>query len=43
MPVLRVATCQFPVSADVRGNLRQITRQLNVASERAARVAHFPE
>jgi len=43
MPQLTVATCQFPVSADVGANLRQITRQLGVAADRGARVAHFPE
>lgn len=43
MPQLTVATCQFPVSADVGANLRQITRQMSVAADRGARVAHFPE
>lgn len=40
---LRVATCQFPVSADIGQNLRYITRQLYLARDRGARVAHFPE
>ena len=40
---LRVATCQFPVSADIGRNLRYITRQLREAGNRGARVAHFPE
>lgn len=40
---LRVATCQFPVSADIRRNLEHITRQLREAGDRGARVAHFPE
>jgi deaminated glutathione amidase len=43
MAGLTVATCQFPVSADVEGNLRWIKRQLGQASRRGARVAHFPE
>ncbi|HUZ52749.1 MAG TPA: carbon-nitrogen hydrolase family protein [Streptosporangiaceae bacterium] len=43
MAVLRVASCQFPVSADIRANLRQVERQMSMASERGARVAHFPE
>lgn len=41
--VLRVATCQFPVSADIRRNLGHITRQLREASRREARVVHFCE
>lgn len=40
---LRVATCQFPVSADIAANLRCVTRQLREARNRGARVAHFPE
>ncbi|MER7014392.1 carbon-nitrogen hydrolase family protein [Saccharopolyspora sp. NPDC000359] len=43
MTVLKVATCQFPVSADIRRNARHIARQLRVAKERGAEVAHFPE
>ncbi len=43
MTVLRIATCQFPVSADIAANLRYITRQMSLASQRGARVAHFPE
>ncbi len=43
MPVLSVATCQFAVGADIGANLRQVKRQLGVASARGARVAHFPE
>lgn len=43
MAVLKVATCQFPVGADVDANLRHVKRQLLMASERGARVAHFPE
>lgn len=43
MALLTVATCQFPVSADVDANLRYIKRQMSTASERGAVVAHFPE
>lgn len=43
MAVLTIATCQFPVSADITANLRHIKRQMDLASQRGARVAHFPE
>jgi predicted amidohydrolase len=43
MAVLTVATCQFPVSADIAANLGFARRQLSLASQRGARVAHFPE
>ena len=43
MAMVTVATCQFPVSADVDANLRHVTRQLQLAARRGARVAHFPE
>ena len=43
MAFLKVATCQFPVSADVSANLRFIARQLRSASADGAQVAHFPE
>jgi deaminated glutathione amidase len=43
MTVLVVATCQFPVSADIGENLRRIRRQMTTAARRGARVAHFPE
>ncbi len=39
MTILKVATCQFPVSADIEQNTGWITRQMH----QAARVAHFPE
>ncbi|HSL00932.1 MAG TPA: hypothetical protein VK869_11395 [Rubrobacteraceae bacterium] len=39
---LRVATCQFPVRAGVRQNLRYVAHQIRTASERGAHVAHFP-
>ena len=41
--MVRVATCQFPVSADLRSNLRFVARQLRMAALQGADVAHFPE
>ena len=43
MAVIRVATCQFPVSVDVGANLRFVVRQARLARSRGAHVAHFPE
>jgi predicted amidohydrolase len=43
MTVLTVATCQFPVSADIGQNTGWITRQMHQAARHGARVAHFPE
>jgi deaminated glutathione amidase len=43
MTVLKVATCQFPVSADIGRNAGWITRQMHEAARQGARVAHFPE
>jgi predicted amidohydrolase len=40
---LTVATCQFPVSADVGSNVGWIIRQATEAAARGADVAHFPE
>lgn len=40
---LRVATCQFPVSASIGSNLGHVKRQIRTAKNRGARVAHFPE
>ena len=40
---LLVATCQFPVSADIRANSEWICRQLREAKQRNANLAHFPE
>jgi hypothetical protein len=40
---LAVATCQFPVSSDIRRNLRYVLRQMRTARERGAHVAHFCE
>jgi predicted amidohydrolase len=38
-----VATCQFPVDADIRRNGRHVRRQLRAAQALGADVAHFPE
>lgn len=40
---LTVATCQFPVTADIGRNLKQIERQMREAQNRGAHLAHFSE
>lgn len=40
---LIVATCQFPVSGDIRRNYDYISRQMMEAKSRGAVVVHFPE
>ncbi len=40
---LKVATCQFRISTDIRKNAKQIMHQMRVAKMRNAEVAHFPE
>ncbi len=40
---LTVATCQFPVDADMRRNLLYVSRQIPTAKDRGVHVAHFPE
>ena len=40
---LVVATCQFPISADIERNYRHISSQMRKAKARGADVAHFPE
>src|SRR5262249_5965572 len=40
---LRLATCQFPVSADVNCNSQWIRSQMRQASEQGAALIHFPE
>jgi predicted amidohydrolase len=40
---LNVATCQFPVSADIARNGRYVMRQMRAAKQRGADLAHFPE
>ena len=42
-PKLTVATCQFPVTANIKANARHIRRQIGQAAARGADVAHFPE
>ncbi|MDA0653040.1 MAG: carbon-nitrogen hydrolase family protein [Proteobacteria bacterium] len=43
LPRLTVATCQFPVNVDVGSNAAHIRRQIRLAAQRGADVAHFPE
>jgi deaminated glutathione amidase len=43
MSRLTVATCQFPVTADIARNGRHIARQMRYAREHGADIAHFPE
>ncbi len=43
MTIIRVATCQFPVSGDLRRNLGFVRRQTERAARLGAEVAHFPE
>lgn len=43
MPELVVATCQFPVGADIDTNLCWVVRQMEMAAERGARIVHFAE
>ncbi len=40
---LSVATCYFPVGADIGRNAHYVLRQMRIASELGADVAHFPE
>jgi predicted amidohydrolase len=41
--VIRVATCQFAVGADIRRNGTQVVRQIAQAKRGGAEVVHFPE
>ncbi len=43
MARLRVATSQFPVSAEVGANERWVVRQVRAAAEQEARLVHLPE
>lgn len=43
MARLTVATCQFPVDADIDRNSRHVMRQMRYARERGADLVHFPE
>ena len=40
---LKLATCQFPVSADIERNFRYISRQLRSANAKGAQLVHFSE
>ncbi len=40
---IRIASCQFPVSSDIKENYRYIEEQLTEAKLKKADVAHFPE
>lgn len=40
---LIVATCQFPISADIRSNLQYVSQQMTAAKNCGAQVAHFAE
>ena len=40
---LKVGTCQFPVKADVRSNLRYVLEQMKKAKDRGSQVVHFSE
>lgn len=43
MGMVSVATCQFPVSREIGANLACVRRQMRLAKQRGANVAHFPE
>jgi predicted amidohydrolase len=40
---ISVATCQFPVSADIRANYEHVASQVRRAKHQGADVVHFPE
>lgn len=40
---LTIATCQFPVSSDIKKNYSYITKQMYKSKTLGAKVAHFPE
>lgn len=40
---ITVATCQFPIDSDISRNSQYVIRQMRIANERRAAVAHFPE
>ena len=40
---IRIASCQFPVSADIRSNYQFMEDQITEAKLKGADVAHFPE
>jgi hypothetical protein len=40
---LTIATCQFPVDADIKKNRAYVLRQMRRAAGRGADIVHFPE
>jgi predicted amidohydrolase len=40
---IRIASCQFPISADIMENLRWIEEQLTASKLRKVDIVHFPE
>jgi predicted amidohydrolase len=40
---LKLATCQFPISADIAENARWIRKQITEAASQGADLVHFPE
>lgn len=40
---MRIATCQFPISANIRRNTTALANQLVAAAKQGAQVVHFPE
>jgi deaminated glutathione amidase len=40
---IRIASCQFPVSADIKENLRYVENQIVEAKLKNADIVHFPE
>ncbi len=40
---LRIASCQFPISGDIRENARYIRRYLEAAADTGAHLLHTPE
>ena len=43
MPKLNVATCQFPVSADIARNARMLRQMIGDAAKKKADIINFPE
>jgi len=41
--ILRIASCQFPVSADIKENAEWIKKQMTSAAQNKADLVHFPE
>ena len=40
---LNIATCQFPVSDDIRKNQHYVLSQMKMAKRKRADIVHFPE